>query len=83
MARLSALNHGTSAKLSELVVLRISSRQISYATRPNRSLRLIRSVAHNPAKTNSTHDARTASSSLAFTSNAFSHAGGTRLSNSA
>ena len=43
----------------------------------------MRSVAYSPASTNSTHEARTASLSAAFTSNAFSHALGTRCSRSA
>ncbi len=48
--------------------------------RPWRVLRLIRSLAYSPASTNSTQLARTASLSPAFTSNAFSHAFGTRFS---
>ncbi len=52
-------------------------------TRPCRSDREIRSVAYSPASTNSTQLARTASLSDAFTSNALSHAGGTRRRRSA
>ena len=48
--------------------------------RPWRVLRLMRSLAYSPASTNSTQLARTASLSPAFTSNAFSHAFGTRFS---
>ena len=45
--------------------------------------REMRSLAYSPARTNSMHDARTVSLSLGLTSNAFSHAYGTRLSRSA
>src|SRR5262245_20856048 len=57
--------------------------QTSYVIRPCFCARERRSVAYNPARTNSTHDARTASLAAGFTSNAFSHAFGTRLSRSA
>ena len=49
----------------------------SYDTRPWRSVRETRSVAHRPASTNSTQAARTAAFDEAFTSNAFCHASGT------
>src|SRR5262245_4124642 len=56
---------------------------ISYVILPCFCDREMRSPAYSPASTNSAHDARTASLSLGLTSNAFSHARGTRLSRSA
>src|SRR5205807_5744287 len=58
-------------------------RYVSYTIRPCFCDREMRSVAYSPLSTNSTHDARVAGSDELFTSNAFSHARGTRLSRSA
>ena len=56
---------------------------ISYTICPCCCEREMRSVAYSPARTNSTHDARTPASLDALTSNALSHAGGTRFKRSA
>jgi len=60
-----------------------SAHHASYSIRPCRAARLIFSWAYIPARTNSTQAARMAMLLDAFTSKAFSHAGGTRLRRSA
>ena len=61
----------------------LTSHYTSYTIFPCFCAREICSVAYRPASTNSTHDARTAASLEAFTSKAFSQAGGTRFRRSA